>query len=322
MTLTTTDRTIIEYLKSLYEKSHGEWDGPLVLSELEGTVHNLDASEYLRLFPDNSVKLILTDEPYGQANTRLNLKARSDITTDFEWGHVPELPDIYNGLVYEDKIGARLPTHLYTEWVFEAARVLEEHGILINFGMSEFTGTMRDICVHAGLMWRASGPWIKTNPAPHFRKNNFRSGHETFFVASKGTTKGFINFQEQQEMINWLIDTRCPNCNAEFPVTFSNNYNFPEWSKSVENWNPVWETSNLTNKKSRHQTEKPDWLLTKFITIFSNPGDMVIDPFGGSGSTSVAAKRLGRKWSTNDMTPEWYEYIKQRMSSQVNSFIS
>jgi site-specific DNA-methyltransferase (adenine-specific) len=316
MFLTTTDRHIIEYLKGLYQAA--ERNPCPDTAELQQNVFNMDVCDYLRLFPDNSVRLILTDEPYGQAGTRLNLKARSDITTDFEWSKLGVLPTAYDDLFIKGGVKKpALPTHLTTEWVFEAARVLEEHGHLINFGMSEFSGTMRDVAQHAGLIWRASGPWLKTNPAPHFRKNNLRSGYENFFIMSKGTTKGYINFQEQQEMINFLLETTCPHCKAQFPITLSNKYTHPKWFEDVGQW---FEISPLTNKKTNHPTEKPEWLLTKLITIYSNEGDLVVDPFGGSGSTSVVAKRLGREWATNDLTPEWYEHIKERMSSQIQTY--
>jgi DNA modification methylase len=118
-------------------------------------------------------------------------------------------------------------------------------------------------------------------------------------------------------MINFLIENVCPNCGASFPVILSNKYSHPEWFEEVENW---FEVSSLTNKKSTHPTEKPEWLITKFLSIYSNKGGLVVDCFGGSGSSSVVANRLGRIWSTNDKTPEWYEYIKARMSSQVQSF--
>lgn len=312
--ITLIDRKVLNYIKSLHSTSKLE---RVKLDKLVGRVYNIDATRYLEQFPDNSVKLILTDEPYGQASTRLNLKERSDITTDFEWGKTPELPqEIYGDLIVSGTEN-RLPTSLYTPWVFEAARVLKEPGgILVNFGMAEFTGFFRDLCVHAGLTWRASGPWIKTNVAPHFRRNNLRSAHETFFIASKGVTKGYINFLEQQEMVNFIMDTICPNCNTEYPLVFSNNYQHPEWFGDVP-----WFISSLNSKKAtKHETEKPEWLLTKFIKIFSNTDDLVIDPFCGSGSTLVVANRLGRKWSGNDLSKKWSSVSEKRMSSQIEVF--
>ena len=319
MFLTTTDLTVINYLKEQHKLLPSErWD----IEFLTNIVYNRDVCEYLSLFPDESVDLIFTDEPYGVAPTKVNLKARTDITTDFKWDKISnDLLDVYDHLMTgrENKEAPRIPMHLQNPWVFEAERVLKPHGVLINFGMQEFSATFRDVCRHAGLIWRASGPWIKTNPAPHFRKNNFRSGHETFYFASKGTTKGHINFLEQQEMVNYIIDSKCPNCDSVHPVIFSNKYDQPGWFEDVDTWVEV--SPLHGDRQSNHGTEKPPWLLCKFLTIFSNEGDLVLDPFAGSGSTAFEANRLGRNWATNDITDEWYAFVTNRMSNTKRSFI-
>lgn len=309
--LLTTDRRILDYLKQRFDNQETLYDGrPIQLN----TVHNLDACEFLRTLPSNSIDFICTDEPFGTAPTRLNLKASKDITTDFEWDKIIELPEVYRELLWgKGNEAPRLPTSLLTEWVFEAERVLKDNGFLINFGQQEFVTPFKDVCRYAGLTWKASIPWIKMNTAPHFRKANFRSGHETILFACKGKTKGEWNFQEQQEMINFVIDQRCPNCNASFPVIFSNNYDFPKWYEQVENWVEI---SPMTNKKTGHPTEKPEWLITKLILIMSRVGQVVVDPFAGSGVTAIVANRLGRKYIVNDLSTEYADAIKKRLENQ------
>lgn len=326
--LLTTDRLLLEYLKSRFTQApRPEWTTSEVSPNLMGKISNMDACDYLRLFPNDSVKLIITDEPYGVAPTRINLKMRSDIATDFYWDktQVDKLDDVYQGLVIGKNDGdvPRLPAHLLNEWVFEAARVLDPLGLLVNFGNAEFTGSFRDVCRVAGLRYRASIPWLKTNVAPHFRKNNFRSGHETIFFASKGVTKGVINFQEQQEMVNFIIDQICPNCKTSYPVVFSNKYDYPRWFENIEHWGEeAFEISSIVaNKKTSHGTEKPEWIIVKYMTIASNKGDLVVDPYVGSGTTAAVAQRLGRVWSANDLSPEYVEWATKRVQLQSRGFI-
>lgn len=323
--LLTTDRRILDYLKTRYEQQQVLLLETEYVTDLLDTVHNLDACDFLRLIPDGSVDFVFTDEPFGVAPTRLNLKARSDITTDFKWDKITDLPDLYKELLYgTGPEEPRLPLHLLNEWVFEAYRILKPTGLMVNFGSAEFIGSFRDVCRLAGFTWRASIPWLKVNTAPHFRKANFRSGFETIFFASKGKTKGEWNFQEQQEMVNFIIDQICPNCKTSFPVIFSNHYDNPRWFENVD-WQVTdfsqFEISAMTNKKTNHPTEKPEWLISKLMQIMSNKGDIVVDPFVGMGTTASVAKKLGRRYIVNDLDADYAEYVRGRLRNQANSLI-
>ena len=75
MYLTTTSQIILNHLQAQFDST---FRNPTELDNLIGQVYNKDVVEYLSLFPDESVDLILTDEPYGVAETRLNLKSRKD----------------------------------------------------------------------------------------------------------------------------------------------------------------------------------------------------------------------------------------------------
>lgn len=316
--LTTTDLELVKYLVGKYINAVRT---PMEIKDLVRWVGNMDCCNYLRLFPDNSVDFILTDEPYGVAPTHINLKARNPMTTNFEWDKMDDMPKVLERLLVESMYKneePRAPMHILNEWVFEAARVLKDGGALVNFGMSEFGSSMRDISRHAGLHWRASGPWIKTNPSPAVRKVNLRSAHEQFFVMSKGSLKGRINFLEQSEMVNYLMDTVCPNCGIEHPVSYSYKYDEAEWMEGVD-W---FEYMPLNGKKyTNHPTEKPEWLLTKFIKIYTKEGDLVLDCFSGSGSSVYVANKLGREWAANDMSKEWHDVIEARMSKDERSLL-
>lgn len=71
---------------------------------------------------------------------------------------------------------------------------------------------------------------------------------------------------------------------------------------------------NMSNKETRvHPTQKPLPVMTEILAMFSQPGDLICDPFCGSGSTFEAAARLGRRYIGCDISPEWAEYSRKRM---------
>ena len=75
------------------------------------------------------------------------------------------------------------------------------------------------------------------------------------------------------------------------------------------------------NEKTPHPTQKPEELLRKFILASSNPDDIVIDPFLGSGTTAVVAEQLGRKWKGCDITLEYCQWAAKRIEAVQNRTI-
>lgn len=308
MDILTTDRRLLEPLKAKYERPLPR--GTMALDKLLYGVACLDATQYLRLFPDSSVDLVLTDEPYAVYK---KVVESANVSTDWAWDGVIQI-DISDLLTVPSKEEPRLPSHLQTEWVFEVARILKPGGALLNFGHVEFTSTFRDVCKYAGLNWKASGPWIKTTAMPSLTKKNFKSGHEHFFLASKGVLKELV-YLEEPEMMNYVLSTECLTCGEVMPVSFSNDYKHPEWWKE---WVEL--SRRIPPKKSKHPTEKPEWLITKFLKILGGKDKVVVDPFCGSGTTLAVAAKYGMKWSGNDFDAKWASYALER-ARNVMTFI-
>lgn len=280
------------------------------MENLIGQVTSIHALDYLSKFPDNSVDLILTDEPYAVFKRKVESAGYS---SDWEWdGNITiSVEDL---LTVDSPYEPRLPAHLQFPWVFEAARILKPHGILVNSGMVEFTGSFRDVCKYAGLNWKASGPWIKTGGMPSLSKTNFRSGHEHFFVASKGPMK-HMNYLQEQEMLNYLMEALCPRCGLEFPVSFSTEYKQADWVAEVE-W---FEASRSRPRISKHPNEKPIWYAQKFLTIFGGRGKILVDPFCGGGVFLEVASQRGMRWSGNDFDPKWATYALERVCQSTGT---
>ncbi len=72
------------------------------------------------------------------------------------------------------------------------------------------------------------------------------------------------------------------------------------------------------HEKTPHPTQKPEELLRKIVLASSNPGDLVIDPFLGSGTTAVASEQLGRRWKGCDISLEYCQWAAKRIELVEN----
>jgi DNA modification methylase len=263
------------------------------LAYLEGMARLVDAVELLSLIPDMSVDVVLTDEPFGIGGfgiiTFTSRKDYYSVPMDFD----------------ED-----LPAHLMMPWVYQAARILKPGGVLINCGIASWSTSFEGICIDAGLDFRAQIPWLITNPPTRVRHGGWRSAHQMVWIASKGSLKDRMKRVRQQELINWTIEATCPHCQTRFPVAYSHNYELTEedWSNLV-----FLEPSKPSINRVGHVNEKPDWLPARFLWLLSEPGDIVVDPFAGSGAFILMAARMGRRMIAGDYDQEWVDYINRQM---------
>lgn len=80
-------------------------------------------------------------------------------------------------------------------------------------------------------------------------------------------------------------------------------------------------TCNGMNEKTKHPTQKPEELIRKFVLAASNPGEVVLDPFSGSGTTIVVSEQLGRKWLGCDINEEYNEWAIKRVDNVVKKSV-
>jgi site-specific DNA-methyltransferase (adenine-specific) len=135
--------------------------------------------------------------------------------------------------------------------------------------------------------------WIKTNPMPNFRGVRFTNAHEILLWASKSkgskytfnhhAMKGFND--DKQMRSDWVL----PICSGSERVKIDG--------------------------KKVHSTQKPEALLYRVILSSSNPGDVVLDPFFGSGTTGAVAKKLHRHWVGIEREPKYIEAAKKRIAN-------
>ncbi|MFN3167772.1 MAG: DNA-methyltransferase [Phycisphaeraceae bacterium] len=166
--------------------------------------------------------------------------------------------------------------NLIRQLISEAYRVLKPGAGFYMFTARESNARFIEMVVKRGFTYRNVIAMTKS-PSPSIYKNHWRSGFDLCLYATKGKSRTRVfNFLTQAEMSN------------------------------VQSYSP-------RNKVSKHPTEKPLELIERIIRVSSNPGDLVVDPFLGSGTTAVAAKKLGRKYLGFELHGPYLKIIRDRL---------
>jgi modification methylase len=137
--------------------------------------------------------------------------------------------------------------------------------------------------------------WRKANPMPNFRGRRFTNAHETLIWASKGpAAKGYTFHYEALKAANEDLQMRSdwfiPLCTGEERLKDSQG-------------------------RKTHPTQKPESLLARVLLSASNPGDVVLDPFFGTGTTGAVAKRLGRHFIGVERDSTYAEAARARIAA-------
>ena len=242
-----------------------------------------DAIEWLRTLPSESVDLIFADPPY-------NIKKA-------EWDSF-ESQQAY--------------VEWSMKWIEQAARVLKPDGSLYVCGYSEILADLKLPAMQyfKGCRWLV---WFYRNKA-NLGKDWGRS-HESI-----------LHFRKSNKFKFNIDDIRIPYGKhtlkyPDHPQAESSQYGNGRkhiWRPHPRGAKPrdVIEVPTLNNgmaEKTPHPTQKPEELLRKIILASSDKGDLVVDPFVGSGTTVVVAEQLGRKWKGCDISPEYLQWAIERL---------
>lgn len=241
-------------------------------------IHHGDSLELLKLLPDSSADLVFADPPYNlQLNRDLYRPDRSRVrAVDDGW----------------DKFDSFLEYDDFTRsWLLECRRVLRDTGSIWVIGSYHNIFRVGAILQDTGFWILNDIIWVKTNPMPNFMGTRFANAHETLIWASKSTDakytfhyqamKGFND--DLQMRSDWLI----PLCKG------------PERIRE--------------EGKKAHSTQKPEELLYRIIMATTNPGDLVVDPFAGSGTCAAVAKRLGRNFIAFEREQSYVNLARERV---------
>jgi len=238
-----------------------------------------DSVEVLKKLPDNSVDLIFADPPYNlQLNGELwrPNQTKVDAVND-EW-------DKFTSFQTYDKF--------CEEWLKECRRILKKDGTIWVIGSYHNIFRIGKIMQDVGLWVLNDILWIKTNPMPNFKGTRFNNAHETLIWASKDKNSRYTFHYKTMKAFNEDLQLRS------------------DWYIPICNGG-----ERLKDEKGNklHSTQKPEALLYRIIISTSNPGDIVLDPFMGSGTTGAIAKKLGRNFIGIEKEDKYIKFANERI---------
>ena len=251
-----------------------------VITPFIDTIIPGDCTEVLSRFPEASVDLVFADPPY---NLQLSQELRRPNNTLV--GAVDDGWDKFSGFEEYD--------HFTRLWLSSCRRVLKETGTLWVIGTYHNIYRVGAILQELGFWILNDVIWLKTNPMPNFRGVRFTNAHETLIWAQK--TKGTKYTFNHRAMKAFNDD-----------LQMRSDWTFP-----------------LCTGKERlrtlgvkvHSTQKPEALLYRVLLSSTNPGNLVLDPFFGSGTTGAVAKKLGRHFIGIERDESYIKIAQERIAA-------
>lgn len=237
-----------------------------------------DCVAMMRSLPAASVDMIFADPPY-------NLQLGGDL-------HRPDGSQVDAVSDEWDKFDSLGTYDRFTlAWLKEAKRILKPNGSIWVIGSYHNIFRVGTALQDNGYWILNDIVWRKANPMPNFKGTRFTNAHETLIWASMGEkSKYTFNYRamktlndELQMRSDWLI----PICGGQ--------------ERLKKGGTKV------------HPTQKPEALLYRILLACSNPGDVILDPFFGTGTTGAVAKRLGRHFIGIEREDDYIAAAKERI---------
>ncbi|WP_019516331.1 site-specific DNA-methyltransferase [Sphingomonas sp. Mn802worker] len=220
-----------------------------------------DCVAAMRALPAKSVDMIFADPPY-------NLQLGGDLNRP-DGSHVDAVTDEW------DKFDSFASYDAFTRaWLTEARRILKDDGTLWVIGSYHNIFRVGAAVQDLGYWILNDIVWRKANPMPNFRGTRFTNAHETLIWASKGEKAKYTFNYRSMKTLNDELQMRS---DWEFPIC-GGQERLKKGGVKV------------------HPTQKPEALLYRILLASTKPGDVVLDPFFGTGTTGAVARRLGRRW--------------------------
>ena len=241
-----------------------------------------DCIAAMRELPSASIDMIFADPPY-------NLQLGGDLARP-DGSHVDAVTDHW------DKFDSFATYDAFTKaWLAEARRLLKPNGSLWVIGsyhnIYRVGATLQDL----GFWILNDIVWRKANPMPNFKGTRFTNAHETLIWASMGEkAKYTFNYRamktlndELQMRSDWVL----PICGGQERIKKDGH--------------------------KAHPTQKPEALLYRVMLATTKQGDVVLDPFFGTGTTGAVAKRLGREWIGCERESAYRDVALERIAKEL-----
>ena len=250
------------------------------MSKFENKIVNANSLEVLKKIPDKTFDLIFADPPYNlQIGEKLKRPDDSKVNgVDDKWDQFESFKH------YDD---------FCKDWLKECKRVLKDNGSIWVIGSYHNIFRLGYLLQNLNYWLLNDIIWRKNNPMPNFKGTRFTNAHETLIWASKNKkSKYTFNYQS----LKCLNDDLQMRSDWTFPICGGK-----ERLKK--------------NGKKIHSTQKPEALLHRIILATTNKNDLILDPFLGTGTTAVIAKKLGRKYFGIEKDKKYFEAANARINN-------
>ena len=246
-----------------------------------------DCIEVMRSLPEGSVDLIFADPPY-------NLQLRGDL-------HRPDNSQVDAVDDAWDQFASFEAYDNFTrDWLSAARRLLKPNGAIWVIGSYHNIFRVGAALQNEGFWILNDVVWRKSNPMPNFRGKRLTNAHETMIWASKEEGAKYTFNYEVLKALNEGIQMR-----SDWVLPLCTGH----------------ERLKDENGDKAHPTQKPESLLHRIILGTSQPGDVVLDPFFGTGTTGAVAKMLGREYIGIERE-EAYRKVAEKRLKNVRKFDS
>ena len=240
-----------------------------------------DSLELMKKIPDKSIDLVFADPPYNlqlrDTLYRPDQTAVEAVTNDWDKFETYKAYDEFCLI-----------------WLKECKRVLKDGGALWVIGSYHNILRLGTSIQNLGFWILNDIIWHKTNPMPNFRGTRFTNAHETLLWCTTSRkakyTFNYQNLKELNEGKQMRSDWHIPICSGKERLREDNN-------------------------QRSHPTQKPEALLYRIMVSSTNKGDTILDPFLGSGTTAVMAKKLQRNFIGFEQDQDYIKLAKKRLKN-------
>jgi len=252
------------------------------MTKLLNKIVNSDSLEILKTIPNNAFDLVFVDPPYNlQIGKKLKRPDDSKVNgVNDKWDQFESFNDYDN---------------FCKKWLKECKRVLKDNGSIWVIGTYHNIFRLGYHMQNIGFWILNDVIWKKNNPMPNFRGTRFTNAHETLIWASKNKKSRYtFNYQSLKclnDDLQMRSDWTLPICSG---------------SERIKK-----------NGKKVHSTQKPESLLHRILLASTNKNDFVFDPFLGTGTAAVVAKKLGRNYFGIEKEKKYFNTAKQRLEKTI-----
>jgi len=248
------------------------------MTKFTNKIINGNSLKIIKTIPDKTFDLVFADPPYNlQIGEKLKRPDDSRVNgVNDSWDQFESFKD------YDD---------FCIKWLSECKRILKENGSIWVIGSYHNIFRIGYHMQNLGYWILNDVIWKKNNPMPNFRGTRFTNAHETLIWASKNKKSKYIFNYNSLKCLNDDLQMRS------------------DWSLPICNGSERIKK----NGKKVHSTQKPESLLHRVLLASTRKGDCIFDPFLGTGTSAVVAKKMGRNYFGIEKEKKYIKVIEQRL---------